>query len=64
MRPEPIIKHLWASILYISYLSEDCITIVGKDYAAHGVKKHLKHALGTKGCANDVRDSLYYNKVN
>ena len=42
----------------ISYLSEDGISVVGKDYAAHGIEEHLEHALRTKSSANDVRHGL------
>ena len=38
--------------------SEDGVSVVGKYYAAHWVKEHLKHALGSKGGADDVGDGL------
>lgn len=46
-------------IFPISYLSEDGITVVGKDYAAHGVEEHLEHALWSESCADDVRHGLH-----
>ena len=42
----------------ISYLSEDGISVVGKDYAAHGIEEHLQHGLGAESGSHDVWNSL------
>jgi len=38
--------------------SQDSVAIIGQDNTTHWVEEHLKHALWSEGCSNDVGDSL------
>ena len=44
-------------MLHIDF-SEDCVSVIREHNTSHGVEKHLKHALWTKGCSNNVRNGF------
>jgi hypothetical protein len=44
--------------LFITYLSENSITIIGKDNTTHWVEKHFKHTLWTKSGSDNISNSL------
>ena len=43
-------------MLHINF-SEDGVTVVGEDDTSHWVQQHLKHALWSEGCSNNIGDS-------
>ncbi len=48
--------------LEITYLSENSVTIVGKNDTTHWVEEHLEHTLWSESSSNDISDSLLKNK--
>ena len=41
-----------------AYLSENGVSVIGKDNAAHWVEEHLKHGLGSECGSHDVTHCL------
>lgn len=39
-------------------LAEDGVAVVGEDNAAHRVKQHLEHGLGTEARPNNISDTV------
>lgn len=44
-----------------AYLSENGVSVVGKDNAAHWVEEHLKHGLWSECGSHDVTHCLFVN---
>lgn len=57
LRPRELDHRLGRRVSDVDF-SENCMSIIREQDAAHGVQNHLQHGLGTETSSDDIGDSL------